>query len=86
VALAINIKRYEGKRRIMKNSNIYISPCKNIIFKRKNPLEKKPKSFKILYNAVTNLKFQHKPKISCFKKNPHIKKKRPIIIIIIITT
>jgi hypothetical protein len=31
------------------------------------------------YNSITNLKFQHKPKISCFK-NPHIKKNRPIII------
>jgi hypothetical protein len=27
-----------------------------------NPYKKKPKSFKILYNSITNLKFQHKPK------------------------
>jgi hypothetical protein len=37
----------------------------NIIFKKKNP----PR----YYNSIiTNLKFQHKPKISTFK-NPHIK-------------
>jgi hypothetical protein len=34
------------------------------------------------YKSIPNLKFQHKPKISSFK-NPHIKKNRPIIIIII---
>jgi hypothetical protein len=30
------------------------------------------------HNSITNLKFQHKPKISSFK-NPHIKINRPII-------
>jgi hypothetical protein len=31
-----------------------------------------PKSFKILYKSITNLKFQHEPKISSFK-NPCMK-------------
>ncbi len=48
-----------------------ISWCKNIIFKTSSKI-KKPKSFKILYNSRTNLKFQHKPKYH-LSKNPHIK-------------
>jgi hypothetical protein len=39
----------------------YISPCKNIIFKIKNPLKKNQNPSKY-YNSITNLKFQHKPK------------------------
>ncbi len=43
---------------------------------QKNPLKETPKSFKILYKSITNLKFQHKPKISSFK-TPCIIKNRP---------
>ncbi len=50
------------------NSNI--SPCKNIINLQKNPL-KETKILQDHYNFMTNLKFQHKAKISFFK-NPHI--------------
>ncbi len=41
-------------------------------------LEKKNQNSSTYYNSLTNLKFQHKLKISSFK-NPHIKT-RPIII------
>jgi hypothetical protein len=53
----------------MGNSNI--SPCKNIIFKKSSKGNQNPSRY--YYNSIiTNLKFQHKPKISSFK-NPHIK-------------
>ncbi len=48
-------------------SQIFISPCKNIPNLQKI-LQKKQKSFKILY-----LKFQHKLKYHLSYKNPHIK-------------
>jgi hypothetical protein len=58
-----NVKNYD------ENSNI--SPCRNIILK-KNPLKKETQNpSKYYYNTRTNLKFQHKANISCFK-NPHI--------------
>jgi hypothetical protein len=64
----------------MKTTNI--SPCKHIIFFKK--YSKWNQNPSIYYNSIiTNLKFQHKPKISSFK-NPHVKINRPIIIIIII--
>jgi hypothetical protein len=50
------------------NSNI--SPCKNIIFKKSSKRNQNPSRY---YNSITNLKFEHKPKISSFK-NPHINK------------
>ncbi len=53
VSLPFTLKSIWRKKKNYENSNI--SPCKNIIFK-------KPKSFKIHYNSITNLKFQHKPK------------------------
>jgi hypothetical protein len=49
---------------------------------QKNPLKVTKYPSKYYNSIITNLKFQHKPKISSFK-NPHIKN-RPIIIIIII--
>jgi hypothetical protein len=55
----------------------------NLQKKKKNPLEKKPKSFKILYNSVTNLKFQHKPKISYFKKSSYIKKNLLLLLLLL---
>jgi hypothetical protein len=70
--VAIHIKKYiKAKRRIKGNSNI--SPGKNIIFKKQNPL----KETKILQDVITlyiiiDLKFQHKPKISSsFKKSSY---------------
>ncbi len=39
---------------------------------QKNPL-KETKILSRYYNSITNLKFQHKPKLSSFK-NPPIKK------------
>ncbi len=40
---------------------------------KKNPLKETKILQNIYYNSIiTNLKFQHKPKISSFK-NPHIK-------------
>jgi hypothetical protein len=50
--------------------------AKILIFKKSSK-----KKTQILQDIITNLKFQHKPKISSFK-NPHVKN-RPIIIIII---
>jgi hypothetical protein len=49
------------------NSNI--SPCKDIIFKKSSKRNQNPSRY---CNSITNLKFQHKPKISSFK-NPQIK-------------
>jgi hypothetical protein len=80
--LAIYIKKY--LKAILfyffnEKSN-YISPCKNIILKKKI-LRKKPKSFQrnqnpsrhYYYNSIiTNLKFQHRPKYH-IKKIPHTK-------------
>jgi hypothetical protein len=50
---------------------------------KKKIFSKKPKILQNFITLITNLKFEHKPKISSFK-NPHIKINRPIIIIIII--
>jgi len=69
--LAIYIKKYlkaKAKKKNYENSNI--SPCENIIFKKNLKQNQNPSRY--YYNSIiTNLKFQHKPKISCFK-NPHI--------------
>jgi hypothetical protein len=65
----------------------YISPCKNIPNLQRNPLKKRNQNpSRYYYNSIiTNLSsFNTSQKISYFKFNPHIKK-RPIIIIIIIT-
>jgi hypothetical protein len=55
---------------------------------QKNPLKRNPNPSRYYYyyycnSIITNLKSQHKSKISYSFKNPHLKKKRPIIIIII---
>jgi hypothetical protein len=59
-ALAIYIKKVSSqKRKNYGNSNI-ISPCKNIIFKKKSSkTNQNPSRY---YNSIINLKFQHKPK------------------------
>jgi hypothetical protein len=67
-------KKYLGdKKKNYGNSNI--SPCKYIIFPpKKNPLieETKILSRYYYYNSIiTNLKFQHKPKSSYFKKTSY---------------
>jgi hypothetical protein len=68
-------KSFIGPFSQMKNStknygNSNISPCKNIIFKKSSKRNQNPSTY---YNSIiTNLKFQHKPKLSSFK-NRHIK-------------
>jgi len=48
-----------------------ISPCKKIIFKKSSKRNQNPSRY--YYNSIiTNLKFQHKPKLSSFE-NPLIK-------------
>jgi len=47
-----------------------ISPYKAIIFKKYS--KRNQNHSRYYYNSVTNLKFQHKPKLSSFK-NPHTK-------------
>ncbi len=66
--LAIYIKKYlKAKEGLWKLT--YFTMQK---YNLQKILQKKPKSFKIYYNSITNLKFQPKPKVSSFK-NPHIK-------------
>jgi hypothetical protein len=74
VALPFTLKKYLKAKEELWNLK-YVSPSKNIIFKK--ILLKKPKSSRYHNSIITNLKFQHKPKLSSFK-NPHIKN-RPII-------
>ncbi len=65
--LAIYIKKYlKAKEELWKLK--YISPCKNIIFQKSSKRNQNPS--RSYYNSIiTNLKFQHKHKISSFK-NP----------------
>jgi len=65
VALPFTLKRiFRQKKKNYGNSNI--SPCKNyIIFKKSS--KNKPKSFKIYYNSVANIKFSTQAKISSSK-------------------
>jgi hypothetical protein len=61
--LAIYIKKYLFKAKeeeLWKLKYLFHHPKIDLIFPKKNPL-KKPKSFKIYYNSIINLKFQHKP-------------------------
>ncbi len=53
----LHSKVSQGKRRRIMETQIPISPCKNIHnLQQKNPLKKKePKSFKILEHSITNL-------------------------------
>jgi hypothetical protein len=70
--LAIYIKKYIRQKKNYGNSNI--SPCKYIIFQKSS---KKNQNLPRDYNSIiTNLKFQHKPKYSLFKKSSY--KNRPI--------
>ncbi len=67
VALPFTLKSILRQKKNYGNSNI--SPCKNIIFQKSSKRNQNPSRY---YNSITNLKFQHKPKISSFK-NPYIK-------------
>jgi hypothetical protein len=57
--LAICIKKYlKAKEELWKLK--YISPCKNVIFKKSSKRNQNPSRY---YNSIiTNLKFHHKPK------------------------
>jgi hypothetical protein len=57
--------------------NLNISPCKNKIF-QKTTSQRNQNLSRYHNSIITNLKFQHKPKIS-FQKSSY--KNRPIIII-----
>jgi hypothetical protein len=50
-------------------TQIFFSPFENLIFKKSS---KRNQNHARYHNSLTNLKFQHKAKISSFK-NPHIK-------------
>jgi hypothetical protein len=67
VALPFALKKISRQKKNYENSNI--SPCENIIFKKSSKRNQSPSRY---YNSITNLNFQHKPKISSFK-NTHIK-------------
>jgi hypothetical protein len=67
VALPFTWKSVLRQKKNDGNSNT--SPCKNIIFKKSSKRNQNPSRY---HNFITNLKFQHKPKISSFE-NPHIK-------------
>jgi len=60
------MKKYlKAKKELYENSNI------SLIFKKSSKRNHNPSRY--YYNSIiTNLKFQHKPKLSSFK-NPHIK-------------
>jgi hypothetical protein len=69
VALPFTLKLILKQKKNYGNSNIL--PCKNRPNLQKNPLERNQNPSRYYYNSTTNLKIQHKPKISSFK-NPHI--------------
>jgi hypothetical protein len=71
MALPFALKKYlkKAKRRIME-TQIFISPCKNIIFKTSSKRNQK-KSFKTL-KLYNDFQVSTQAKISPFK-NPHIK-------------
>jgi hypothetical protein len=72
--LAVYNKRYhKSQKKNYENSNI--SPCKNIIFKKKkNPLKSNQNPSRYYNSIITNLNFQHKPKnIIIFQKSSYKK-------------
>jgi hypothetical protein len=63
--LAICIRKYlKVKEEELWKLKYFTMPKYNL----QKVLQKKPNSFKIYYNSITDLKFQHKPKISSFSK------------------
>ncbi len=78
VALPFILESILRQKKNYKNSNI--SPCKNMIFKKKS--SKRNQNPSRYYNSIiTNLKFQHKPKYIIFQKSLY--KNRPIIIYLV---
>jgi hypothetical protein len=69
VALPFTLKSILRQKKSDENSNI--SPCKSMIFKKSSKRNHNP-SRSYFNSIITNLKFQHKPKLSSLK-NPHIK-------------
>jgi hypothetical protein len=67
LALPFTLKVKLRQKTNYENSNI--SPCKNIIFKKKS--SKRNKNPSTYYNKS---QVSTQAKVSCFKKNPHIKK------------
>jgi hypothetical protein len=64
VALPFTLKKdLKAKEELWKLK--YISPCKNIIFKKSSKRNQAPSTY---YNYITNLKFQHKPKYQILSK------------------
>ncbi len=54
------------------------SPCKNYNLKNKKSSKRNQNPSRD-HNSRTNLKFQQKPKLSCFQKSSYKKINRPII-------
>jgi len=73
--LAIYIKKYLKAKEELWRLKYFTMQKYNL---QKNHL-KETKILQDIRTILTNLKFQHKPKISSFK-NPHIKINRPIMI------
>jgi hypothetical protein len=75
VGLCIYMKKYlkASIRRIMETQIFH--NAKIIIFKKSSKRNQNPSR---IYNSITNLKFQHKPKNIIFQKSAY--KNRPIII------
>jgi hypothetical protein len=62
----------QKEEELWKNSNI--SPYKKYIIFPKNPLKEAKNPSRYHHNSIiTNLKFQHKPKLSSSFKKPHIR-------------
>ncbi len=73
--LAIYIKKYlKAKEEFNEEFNL---------LKNKNPLKKNQNPSRY-YNSITNLKFQHKLKISSFKKNPCIKSDLLLLLLLLL--
>jgi hypothetical protein len=70
--LAIYVKKLSILRQKKNYENLNISPCENIIFKKSSKGNQNPSRYYYYNSIITNLKFQHKPKILSFK-NPHVK-------------
>jgi len=62
VALPFTLKKYLKAKKKKNYGNSNISPCQNIILKKK-PFKRNPNPSRYYYySSITNLKFQHKPK------------------------
>jgi hypothetical protein len=71
MALPFTLKKYLKAKEEELWKFKYFTMQKYNLQKNKNPL-KETKNPSRYHNSITDLKFQHKPKISCFK-NPHMK-------------